>query len=89
MYIDMQRPQGEAAKRVLFAYLEAGMKPTQILQSATINAARLFGNPRLGAIKAQTFADIIAVKGNPADDFAAIEKVRFVMKNGKVYLETK
>ena len=89
MYIDMQRPQGEAAKRVLFAYLEAGMKPAQILQAATINAARLFGNPRLGAIKAQTFADIIAVEGNPADDFNAIEKVRFVMKNGKVYLETK
>jgi imidazolonepropionase-like amidohydrolase len=89
MYIDMQRPQGDAAKRVLFAYLEAGMKPAQILQSATINAARLFGNPRLGVIKAQSFADIIAVEGNPADDFAAIEKVRFVMKNGKVYLETK
>ena len=89
MYIDMKRPQGEAAKRVLFAYLEAGMKPIPILQSATINAARLFNNPRLGAIKAGTFADIIAVEGNPADDFGAIEKVRFVMKNGKVYLETK
>jgi imidazolonepropionase-like amidohydrolase len=89
MYIDMQRPQGDAAKRVLFAYLESGMKPAQILQSATINAARLFNNPRLGAIKTGTFADIIAVEGNPADDFASIEKVRFVMKNGKVYLETK
>jgi imidazolonepropionase-like amidohydrolase len=89
MYIDMQRPQGEAAKRVLFAYLQSGMTPVQILQSATINPARLFGNPRLGALKTGTFADIIAVEGNPADDFGAIEKVRFVMKNGKVYLETK
>jgi imidazolonepropionase-like amidohydrolase len=89
MYIDMQRPQGEAARRVLFAYLEAGMKPAQILQAATINAARLFGNPRLGAIKAGTFADIIAVEGNPADDFNSIEKVRFVMKNGKIHMEAK
>jgi imidazolonepropionase-like amidohydrolase len=89
MYIDMQRPQGEAAKRVLFAYLESGMKPAQILQSATINAARLFNNPRLGAVKAGSFADIIAVEGNPAENFAAVEKVRFVMKNGKVYLETR
>jgi imidazolonepropionase-like amidohydrolase len=89
MYIDMQRPQGDAAKRVLFAYLESGMKPVQILQSATINAARLFNNPRLGVIKAGTFADIIAVEGNPADDFNSIEKVRFVMKNGKVYSEPK
>src|ERR1044072_773622 len=85
MYIDMQRPQGDAAKRVLFAYLESGMTPVQILQAATINAARLFNNHRLGAIKAGTFADLIAVEGNPADDFNAIEKVRFVMKNGKVY----
>jgi imidazolonepropionase-like amidohydrolase len=89
MYIDMQRPQGDAAKRVLFAYLESGMKPVQILQSATINAARLFNSQRLGVIKAGTFADIIAVEGNPADDFNSIEKVRFVMKNGKVYVEAK
>ncbi|HEX8248208.1 MAG TPA: amidohydrolase family protein [Pyrinomonadaceae bacterium] len=89
MYIDMQRPQGDAAKRVLFAYLESGMKPVQILQSATINAARLFNNPRLGVIKNGAFADIIAVEGNPADDFGSIEKVRFVMKNGKVYLEAR
>ena len=89
MYVDMQRPQGDAAKRVLFAYLESGMKPAQILQSATVNAARLLGSPRIGVIKAGTFADIIAVEGNPADDFNSIEKVRFVMKNGKVYLETK
>lgn len=89
MYIDMQMPQGDAAKRVLFAYLESGMKPAQILQSATINAARLFNNPRLGVIKNGAFADIIAVEGNPADDFNSIEKVKFVMKNGKVYLEAK
>lgn len=89
MYIDMQKPQGEAAKRVLFAYLESGMTPAQILQSATINAARLFNVPRIGVIKSGTLADIIAVEGNPVDDFKAIEKVKFVMKNGKIYLETK
>ena len=89
MYIDMKRPQGEAAKRVLFAYLESGMKPIQILQSATINAARLLNNPRVGVIKNGTFADIIAVEGNPGDNFDSIEKVKFVMKNGKVYLEAK
>lgn len=87
MYIDMKRPQGEAAKRVLFAYLESGMKPTQILQSATINAARLMNNPRLGVIKNGALADIIAVEGNPEEDFNSIEKVKFVMKNGKVYLQ--
>jgi len=85
-YIDMGMPQGEAAKRVLFAYRESGMEPAQILQSATINAARLIGDPRLGVVKATAFADIIAVDGDPAQDFSAIERVKFVMKNGKVYV---
>jgi len=85
-YIDMGMPQGEAAKRVLFAYRESGMEPAQILQSATINAARLIGDPRLGAIKPAAFADIIAVEGDPAQDFTALERVKFVMKNGKVYV---
>lgn len=85
-YIDMGMPQGEAAKRVLFAYRESGMEPVQILQSATINAARLIGDQRLGIIKPGAFADIIAVDGDPAQDFKAIERVKFVMKNGKVYV---
>ncbi|MEZ5429254.1 MAG: amidohydrolase family protein [Pyrinomonadaceae bacterium] len=89
MYINMQKPQGEAAKRVLFAYFQAGMKPVQILQSATINGARLLNNQRIGAVKAGAFADIIAVEGNPEADFNSIEKVKFVMKNGRVYLEDK
>lgn len=85
-YIDMGMPQGEAAKRVLFAYRESGMEPVRILQSATINAARLIGDQRLGVIKPGAFADIIALDGDPAQDFKAIERVKFVMKNGKVYV---
>ena len=85
-YLDMGMPQGEAARRVLFAYREAGMGPAQILQSATINAARLIGDLRLGVLKAGSFADIIAVEGDPVKDFNAIEAVTFVMKNGKVYV---
>jgi imidazolonepropionase-like amidohydrolase len=88
-YIDMGMPQGEAARRVLFAYRESGMEPVQILQSATINAGRLIGDQRLGALKAGSFADIIAIEGDPVQDFNAIEKVKFVMKNGKVYVEAK
>jgi imidazolonepropionase-like amidohydrolase len=86
-YIDMGMPQGQAARRVLFAYRESGMEPVQILQSATINAGHLIGDQRLGALKAGSFADIIAVEGDPVQDFNAIEKVKFVMKNGKVYVE--
>ena len=88
-YIDMGMPQGEAARRVLFAYRESGMEPVQILQSATINAGRLIGDQRLGALKAGSFADIVAIEGDPVQDFNTIEKVKFVMKNGKVYVDVK
>jgi imidazolonepropionase-like amidohydrolase len=86
-YIDMGLPQGEAARRVLFAYHEAGMPATQILQAATINNGRLLGlEGRLGVIKPGALADIIAVEGDPLTDFKAIERVRFVMKAGTVYV---
>lgn len=86
MYIDMGRPQGEAAKRVLFAYLEAGLEPVEILQAATVNGAELLGlGGRIGEISPGSFADIIAVEGDPVSDFASMERVRFVMKGGTVY----
>lgn len=86
MYVDMGRPQGAAAKRVLFAYLEAGLEPVEILQAATVNAAALLGmEGRIGVLSPGAFADIIAVEGDPATDFASMERVSFVMKAGTVY----
>jgi imidazolonepropionase-like amidohydrolase len=86
-YINMGTPQGEAAKRVLFAYAQAGMPPVKVLQAATINDAKLLGwEKRIGVIKFGAFADIIAVEGDPGSDIYALEKVRFVMKEGTVYV---
>ena len=86
MYIALGTAQGAAAKRVLFAYIQAGLTPAQVLQAATLNDARLLGfENELGVIKPRAFADIIAVNGNPLDDFSAIERVVWVMKNGTVY----
>lgn len=86
-YIDFEIPQGEAAKKVLFAYREAGVDPAQILQWATLNAGKLVADGRIGVIKSKNFADIIAVAGDPTKDLSAIEKVKFVMKNGVIYLK--
>ena len=89
-YIQTGLPQGEAAKHVLIAYAEAGMKPIQILRAATWNAAELLGmKNRLGVIKAGASADIVGVEGNVEMDMRAIENVRFVMKDGTVYTERK
>ena len=84
-YIDFKMPQGDAAKHVLRAYAEAGMKPVAVLQAATLGAATLIGNARLGVIKPGSLADIVALEGDPSNDITALERVRFVMKDGTVY----
>ncbi len=85
-YINLGLPQGDAAKHNLSAYAEAGMTASQILQAATINAARLLGREgRIGVIKAGAFADIVAVEGDPSVNIHALDKIAFVMKDGTVY----
>jgi imidazolonepropionase-like amidohydrolase len=86
-YLDLKWPQGTAAKRNLQAYRSAGMSAVQVLQAATINDARLLGmDGRIGVIKAGANADLIAIEGDPERDFTALERVRFVMKGGTVYV---
>ncbi len=88
MYIDMEEPQGNAAKDVLVSYHEAGMKPLEILKTATINSSKFMGlENRLGVLKKGAWADIIAVKGDLEANFPeTIFNVVFVMKNGKRYV---
>lgn len=70
-----------------FGYMAAaGMKPYDILRSATLDAARMLRlDNRLGALETGKLADIVAVRGNPLDNIRAMENVSFVMKDGKVY----
>jgi imidazolonepropionase-like amidohydrolase len=86
-YINFEIQQGSAAKKVLFAYLETGVEPAQILQWATLNAGKLIADGRIGVIKSKSLADIIAVAGDPTKDLTAIENVKFVMKNGVIYMK--
>jgi imidazolonepropionase-like amidohydrolase len=90
-YTDLGIPQGEAAKKVLIAYHEAGMKPVDILVASTKTAAEFLNQPnKLGTLKKDAFADIIAIEGDLENDFVkSIFQVRFVMANGKVYKELK
>ena len=70
--------------------VEAGMPAMETLQSATItNAILLKMESEIGQIKKGFYADIIAVDENPIQNIATMEKVVFVMKNGKVYKDEK
>jgi imidazolonepropionase-like amidohydrolase len=78
-------PHGTNAKQ--FAYqVRYGQTPMQAIQSATINAPTLIGEPdEFGSIAAGKSADIIGVMGDPLADIRALENVSFVMKEGRIY----
>ena len=76
---------GDNAKEFVHM-VEGGMLPMDAVKSATMVSAELLGiQDKLGSIETNKIADIIAVEGNPIDDISFMQKVIFVMKEGKVY----
>lgn len=79
-------PHGENY-REMELMVDYGMKPLDVLISATSNNAKMFHLNQLGNLKKGFLADIIAVEGNPTRDISVIKNVSFVMKDGVVYKE--
>jgi imidazolonepropionase-like amidohydrolase len=62
-----------------------GMTPARAIQSGTIANATMMGWQKdVGSIAAGKFADLVAVSGDPLADITELQRVRFVMKGGKV-----
>lgn len=64
--------------------LEAGLNPLQVIQTATINAARLINSDQLGVIKPGAKADFIATVENPLKEISVLRDIFFVMQGGTV-----
>jgi imidazolonepropionase-like amidohydrolase len=63
-----------------------GMTPAQAVQAGTLSGATLLGREgEVGSLQPGKLADIVAVKGDPLKDIAALEQVDFVMKGGAVF----
>lgn len=74
------------AREVKLLVDKGGLKPIDAIKSSTYYAAELLGlKAELGSIEKNYRADIIAIKGNPLVDISILEKVDFVMKDGKIY----
>lgn len=72
--------------REMEAMVAYGMKPLQVLQSATSVNADVFGyGDKIGRIKAGLLADLVAVDGNPAEHISDVRKTALIMKDGKIY----
>ncbi|KAI1417911.1 amidohydrolase [Hypoxylon sp. FL1857] len=69
--------------------VKAGIPVPHVLQAATLHGWEACGGDlcgrRFGVLVGGFAADIIAVEGDPTEDFGALRKVRFVMKDGAVY----
>lgn len=79
-------PHGDNA-REMEMMAEYGMKPIDVLRSATsVNADVFQINKIVGRIKAGLYADILVVQGDPSVNIHVIRAIKMVMKNGEIYV---
>ena len=63
----------------------AGLTPARAIQGGTMINAEVMGwHDRIGSIDKGKYADLIAVSGDPLADITELQRVKFVMKGGKV-----
>ena len=74
--------------RELSWFVKAGMTPAQALDSATsVGAALLDKSAELGFVGVGSFADLVAIDGDPLKDIGSVQKVKWVMKGGRVVVD--
>jgi len=78
-------PHGTQALEIVALVKQAHMTAAAAIQAATVNNAEVFGLlDRVGSIDKGKFADLIAVSGDPLADITELQRVKFVMKGGKI-----
>jgi len=76
--------------RELEMMVDYGMKPLDVLKSATSINAKVFGlQDQLGAIRPGLLADILVVDGRPDQNIQDLRKIRLVMKQGEPVFENR
>jgi imidazolonepropionase-like amidohydrolase len=79
-------PHGENALEMELM-VEYGLPVMDALKAATsVNARAFHLEDRLGNLKSGYLADVIVVEGDPSKNISDVRKVKFVMKEGVVYL---
>jgi imidazolonepropionase-like amidohydrolase len=77
---------GFALHRELELDVKAGIPAAQVLQDATLNAARIMSMDKdLGSIAPGKLADLVLVDGDPTTNISDIRKTVVVVKDGVLY----
>jgi len=77
---------GFALHRELELDVQAGIPASQVLQNATLNAARIMSLDKdLGSITPGKLADLTLVEGDPTANISDIRKTVLVVKDGVLY----
>ena len=78
-------PHGTQALEFESLVKRAGMSPARAIQAGTIvNAEAMGWQDQVGSIDKGKFADLVAVSGDPLADITELQRVKFVMKGGKI-----
>jgi imidazolonepropionase-like amidohydrolase len=78
-------PHGTQGLEFDYLVKRAGVTPARAIQSGTtVNAKAMGWQEQIGSIDKGKYADLIAVSGDPLADITELQRVKFVMKGGKV-----
>ncbi|MDA1194224.1 MAG: amidohydrolase family protein [Planctomycetota bacterium] len=78
--------QGLGSHWETWMLVQGGLTPHQALRCATWGGARAIClEDTLGSIQAGMLADLLVIEGSPLDTMEDSERIRFTMKNGRLY----
>jgi imidazolonepropionase-like amidohydrolase len=76
---------GTQALELEWLVKSVGLTPAQAIQAATTTNAEAMGwLDQIGSIDNGKYADLVAVSGDPLADITELQRVKFVMKGGKI-----
>ena len=75
----------DATWREMAKWVELGVPPMEVIQSATLWPSRFFGRAGdFGTLEPGAYADIIAVRGDPLTDMTVLRNVPLIVQGGRV-----
>jgi imidazolonepropionase-like amidohydrolase len=78
-------PHGTQALEYVALVKQAHMSPARVIQAGTMSNAEILGwQNDIGSLEKGKYADLIAVSGDPVADITELQRVKFVMKGGKI-----